>query len=136
MFKIDSFKIILFLSILNLIVSSYLFYLDLKKEVPFCLINSGCEFILQNKYSRIFNIPIAFLGIVYFLILLIFSFLIFKGKNYLIKFFKIITTFGFLFALYLIYLQFFVIKSFCQYCLVVDFSTIIIFFLSLKLKNE
>ncbi|MER3407222.1 MAG: hypothetical protein C4278_02285 [Patescibacteria group bacterium] len=136
MFKIDSFKIILFLSILNLIVSSYLFYLDLKKEVPFCLINSGCEFILQNKYSRIFNIPIAFLGIVYFLILLIFSFLIFKGKNYLIKFFKIIITFGFLFALYLIYLQFFVIKSFCQYCLVVDFSTIIIFFLSLKLKNE
>lgn len=136
MFKIDSFKIILFLSILNLIVSSYLFYLDLKKETPFCLINSGCEFILQNKYSRIFNIPIAFLGIVYFLILLIFSFLIFKGKNYLIKFFKIIITFGFLFALYLIYLQFFVIKSFCQYCLVVDFSTIIMFFLSLKLKNE
>ncbi|MER3581515.1 MAG: vitamin K epoxide reductase, partial [Patescibacteria group bacterium] len=44
--------------------------------------------------------------------------------------------FGFLFALYLIYLQFFVIKSFCQYCLVVDFSTIIMFFLSLKLKNE
>ncbi|MER3570112.1 MAG: hypothetical protein C4348_00645 [Patescibacteria group bacterium] len=136
MFKIDSFKIILFLSILNLIVSSYLFYLDLKKEVPFCLINSGCEFIFQSKYSRIFNIPIAFLGIVYFLILLIFSFLIFKGKNYLIKFFKIIITFGFLFALYLIYLQFFVIKSFCQYCLVVDFSTIIMFFLSLKLKNE
>ena len=136
MFKIDSFKIILFLSILNLIVSSYLFYLDLKKETPFCLINSGCEFIFQSKYSRIFNIPIAFLGIVYFLILLIFSFLIFKGKNYLIKFFKIIITFGFLFALYLIYLQFFVIKSFCQYCLVVDFSTIIIFFLSLKLKNE
>ncbi len=122
---------IIFLSIIGLLISIYLFYSDIKQKEPVCLINSGCDFVLRSEYSRIFGVPLSLIGIFYFsTILILVSF------QKLALFLKTISFLGFLFALYLIYLQAFVIKNFCQYCLIVDSSAIFIFILSWLTKNK
>jgi uncharacterized membrane protein len=122
---------IIFLSIIALLISIYLFYTDINQKELVCLINSGCDFVLRSEYSRIFGVPLSLIGILYFSIILILV-----SLQKLALFLKIILFLGFLFALYLIYLQTFVIKSFCQYCLIVDLVAILIFILSFYLKNK
>ena len=43
---------------------------------------------------------------------------------------------GFIIAIYFIYLQTFVIKAFCKYCLAIDFSMILAFFLVILKRNN
>jgi uncharacterized membrane protein len=128
-FKVKN--LIILISAIGFLMSIYLFYIDLKQEKTFCLSQSGCDLVLQSIYSKFLGIPVALYGVFYFgLILVLVNF------RKLFLFLKIISFLGFLFALYLIYLQAFVIKSFCQYCLIADSAGILIFILSLLLNEK
>lgn len=104
-----------------------------------CSVISGCQEVLTSSYSEIFGIPLALLGALYYLFLIINTLLYIDHKNKWSK--KIISylpTFGFLFSLYLIYLMLFQIQALCQYCLLSALSSTILFILSLTLikKNK
>ncbi len=43
-----------------------------------------------------------------------------------------LSTLGALFALYFLYIQFFVLKTLCSQCLIIDFSMLLIFYLAIK----
>ncbi|GIW66646.1 MAG: hypothetical protein KatS3mg095_0544 [Candidatus Parcubacteria bacterium] len=117
-------NLIFILGLLGFLVSFYLFYIGLKNNSLICLPNSSCDFVLKSEYSKFFGLPVALWGVFYFCAILILNF--FEKFKFLLK---IISPLGFIFAFYLIYLQFFILKSVCVYCLTVDISAIIIFLL-------
>lgn len=99
-----------------------------------CAILAGCQNVLNSAYASVFNIPVALLGALYY------AFIIVSAAHYLIHHsrlslvaLKIAPTIGFLVSLYLIYLQLYVIKAICVYCMLSAATSIIIFILSLIL---
>ena len=104
----------------GLIDSSYLSYKHFFEPLSTCSIGlfGNCGEVLHSPYSVIFGIPVAVFGIVHYLIL---SFLIIMAialDDFLYKRFSFIqTAIGVVFSAYLTFLQVFIIKAMCPYCL-------------------
>lgn len=97
-----------------------------------CSLVSGCQEVLTSSYSEIFGIPLALLGALYYLFIIIMSLLYVDHANKWSKLaLSYIPVFGFLFSLGLVYLMFFVIKALCQYCLLSAGTSTTLFILSL-----
>jgi uncharacterized membrane protein len=115
--------------IFSLIGFSFSLYLYLNRpNSSFCTF-SGCNAVLNSKFSKTLGIDNSILGIFYFLLVGVLAYL---NKE---KFLKIVSIPGALFALYLIFVMLFILKEICYYCLIVDFSAIIIAVFSYNLKK-
>lgn len=97
-----------------------------------CSLWSGCQEVLKSSYATMFGIPLAIFGVAYYLFIL-FSTLAYwqSTKNIFANILAFIPSFGFLFSLYLVYLQLVVIKYICIYCMLSALSSTLIFILSL-----
>lgn len=99
---------------------------------------NSCQTVQQSKYSQTFGIDNPYFGMVGFSILIIIcSIQLIKSNHRASKHFDYILLIGpiisGLVALYFIYLQIFVIRAFCVYCLVVDACSIALFIMLLSL---
>ena len=122
-------------SLVGLLVSGYLTYVKLFHQPIYCTPGLGdCETVNSSQWSELWGVPIALLGMVSYLAIL---FLIFvaPGISFLKKYNDYLVlgtgTFGFLFSLYLTYLELFVIKTICQWCIVSAICMTIIFIFSI-----
>jgi|SRR3989344_107935 len=118
MVKKALYKIIFIASLLGLIISSYLAYNHYVGSSVTCVINreKSCNLVTDGVYSELLlGIPNSYLGIVGFLIFIILSYLGIKEKN-VDDIILYISSIAFLFVLFLAYLIFFVINSFCIWC--------------------
>lgn len=92
-----------------------------------CSVTGGCNQVLTSKWSTLFGIPLSLLGLIHYFVLLVLSLLLFDTrKTIFLKLLTALATFGFLFSLYLTYLQFFVIQALCQYCLISAANSVIL----------
>jgi uncharacterized membrane protein len=123
-------NIILFLIVINALVSFYLYLSELENQPIICVPNSSCIKVLKSEYSQIYGMSISLLGFIYFIFLFLLTLVAFVNKDF-ISAGVIFSFLGFIFSIYLIYLQFNVIKDYCVYCLIVDSVTIVIFLLYL-----
>lgn len=83
-----------------------------------CSISHGCELVTTSSYSSIFGIPVALLGALYYVsVLIAICGAMEFAKPQWLKLIAIATTTGFLFSLWFVYLQIFVIHAICQYCM-------------------
>lgn len=107
------------LSVIGLIDSIYLSYMNISQSSLVCNVLEGCNLVTQSEYAKLFGIPLAFLGVFFYCLVIItaIAFLIFKRNIYL-KFLALIILTGFLFSLYFLYLQVIVIQALCTYCLI------------------
>ncbi len=116
------------------------FYLTINafsNTIPPCFIAQGCDVVTTSSYSRLFGIPIALLGSLYYLTLFILGLYYLDKKSLVIaSALPLITAVGFVFSLYLVYLQIFVIGALCSYCLFSAGSSTALFILSLFLKKD
>ena len=93
---------------------------------------NNCESVLTSSYSTIYDIPIALIGAIYYLIIFASSLIYLNKKsNIARKLLIFLPALAFAYSAYLLYLQFFVLRSICQYCLVSVATSTIIFILSL-----
>ena len=115
-------------ALLGFIDATYLSIEHYRGVIPPCTIVSGCETVLTGPYSAIFGIPVALLGAIFYLVILVgaFSFLESK-KTTLFKWSLLFTLFGFIFSLWFTYAQAFVIGSWCLYCLGSALTSTILF---------
>ena len=124
--------------IIALIVFSFLGFLDatymsaehFAGKIPNCSFLSGCELVMTGEYSTLGSIPIAYMGLTYYLI--VFALVIaYKecGVRKILKYLGYLTFIGFLFSLWLIYLQAFIIEAFCLYCIISATTSTILFIL-------
>lgn len=89
--------------------------------------NSGsCTIIQTSQYESIFGIKNAHLGLIAFPILALITILeLRKSRKYQKILLNLGIILGSLFALYFLYLQFFILKAICKYCMVVDIGVLI-----------
>ena len=88
-----------------------------------CVANSqtfNCEVVQNSAYSRIGGVPIAWFGFATYVVLLVLLLLEnrieFLKQNGILVIFGI-TLFAWLYSMYLVYLQFFVLNALCPWCL-------------------
>ncbi len=103
-----------------------------------CAILKGCEQVTTSHYSLVFGQPVALAGALYYLSVLILTAIYLENKNKLFFLLaNILTLFGFLVSARFVYLQIFVIKALCIYCMVSASTSTLLFGLSLfSLKKK
>lgn len=133
-------KLILYSAVLaffGFLDSAYLTILHYKNLTPPCSLQ-GCEKVLASAYSMVGPIPVALLGVIFYLtVILICLLVLIEGMKGLLRFFHFVAAAGFLFSVVLFFIQFYVINSFCQYCLLSEVISTGIFILSLlKIRED
>lgn len=82
-----------------------------------CTIISGCSEVLSSPYAQVGPVPLAAIGAGAYFAVFSFAILAAFGYRFTVPLLKILIALMFLTTLGLLYLQAFVIKHFCQYCL-------------------
>ena len=124
-------SILLIVALLGFADAMYLTIEHFKGVVPPCTLVSGCETVLTSTYSVIAGIPVSLLGAIYYLVIAvgIFAYIDTKKSN-ILKWTLSLTVLGLLMSLWFIFLQAFIIKAWCLYCLGSAVSSIILFVLA------
>ncbi len=105
------------LSLVGLGDAIYLTIQDLTGQNLRCTVITGCAEVLGSKYSHIGSIPLATLGAVAYFVVFSLAILIVFGYSFARPLLQVLIALMFLMTLWLLYLQAFVIRHFCQYCL-------------------
>lgn len=133
------------LSIIGLTDAGYITYILSTGQIPPCSAEFQCELVLTSEYSKVFGVPLSALGMFYYTTLLllaighfleidpkkIFPFL--RSVTMPIRFLDgllILSTFGFLYSIYLVFLMGAVIGGWCSYCLISAGTSLTIFALT------
>ena len=117
------------LSLIGFADTAYLTAKHFLGEIPPCTI-TGCEAVLTSTYSEILGIPLSLFGAIYYLTILILSVLYLDKRNS--TFLEITSKFtavGFITSIVLVYLQLYVIKAICQYCMISASTSTLLFLL-------
>ena len=119
-----------------------------------CSVLHGCEEVTTSQYSVIGGIPVALLGAVYYLAIFILILSVLRrnmfsssgaenvalaNEDKLLNLTVRLTVIGLLASLWFIYLQLFVIKAICLYCMFSAFTSITLFvfgIIVLKFKSK
>lgn len=118
---------ILFLAFLGFLDAAYLSILHFKNAIPPCTI-SGCETVLTSKYATVLGVPISLIGSLFYLLLIGLSLLLLTNpKKIFEKILFLISFLGAIVSLILIYIQFAILKTYCQYCLLSEIISFLIF---------
>jgi uncharacterized membrane protein len=120
----DSSKKIVWLYLIAAIVSLiglgdaiFLTIQDITGESLRCTIISGCSEVLSSKYAHVGPIPLATIGAFAYFVFFSLAILAAFGYGFVRPLLLVLVGFMFLATLWLLYLQAFVIRHFCQYCL-------------------
>src|SRR5205814_5754137 len=105
------------LSLGGLADAIYLTVQDITGASLRCTIISGCSEVLSSKYAHIGSIPLASVGAFAYFVFFSLAILAAFGYGFLRPLLLILVSFMFLITLWLLYLQAFVSRHFCQYCL-------------------
>jgi len=97
-----------------------------------CNFLDGCQIVATSPYSRIFGVPLALFGFFFYITAFGLLARAFTHHSRLLSRLLIAVTFlGFLASLYFMYLQAFIIRSWCEYCILSAISSTLLFILTL-----
>lgn len=140
--RINLRQISLVLVVIGILVSGYLSYVKLTNVAMVCAQGSvfNCDVVQNSAYSRIFGIPIAWLGLATYLIiggLLLFQYRIPFLQEFGGMLIFGVVLFAFVYSVYLVYIQVAILQALCQWCLMHEFNMTILFIVTcFRLKNE
>ncbi len=100
------------------------------EKVP-CSISGGCEAVLSSSYAEIGGVPLAIFGAAAYFIAFSLAILAAFGNRLMWKLFGFQVTLMAAFSLYLLYVQKYEIREFCQYCLLSAAVCLTLFFIAL-----
>jgi uncharacterized membrane protein len=125
-----------FVSLIGLADSIYLTVEHLSGRSVRCTIVTGCSEVLSSPYASVRGIPLALVGAIgYFLV---FSLATLAAFGYKVagQLLAVVVAVMFLTTLWLLYLQAFVIKAFCQFCLLSALVTLILSALIIAIRRR
>ncbi|RMF29493.1 MAG: vitamin K epoxide reductase family protein [Chloroflexi bacterium] len=108
------------LSLIGIGVSGYLTWSHLAGQSPYCGSYHGCETVQSSPYAEVGGVPVAAVGLLGYLILLGLSLLRGRVRGEMAFYLPValfgVALIGFLYSLYLTYLEAFVIRAWCFWC--------------------
>ncbi len=110
--------------------AGYLVWAHRQKKPLVCPLDHDCSTVTESKWSQFFFIRNDTLGLFFFLSMLLGSFVAFFNPawaSFLSWGIFLTSGFGFLFSLFLIFIQLYVLKDYCFYCGVSAFITLLLF---------
>ena len=125
------------LTVIGLVVSVYMTIYKITSNDSMCIGSGDCKTVNASRYSEInianTRIPVAVLGVMGYAailaVLLLEKRIGFLQENGTLAFFAL-SLMGFLFTLYLIYVEIALIKAFCPFCIASQTAMTLIFILS------
>jgi len=128
------YRISLILVVIGLLVSIYMTIYKATSNDALCLGSGDCSTVNASRYSEVYGIPVASIGIAgYFAILLILWFehrdKFFEKNGPMLVFGMALT--GFLFTVYLIYVEAAILRAYCPFCLTSQVAMTLIFIISI-----
>ncbi len=110
-------KFSLVLAGIGILNTLYLSYHSITKTKVYCLFfpPEWCEKVQFSSYSKTFGIPNGFLGFIMYLALFILLILVAQGISPMWPVLWLVG-FGWAFSMYFLYIQAFVLKAFCTWC--------------------
>ncbi len=121
------------LGILGLLVSIYMTIFKLTDNASMCLGNGGCSVVNSSSYAEVSGVPVAVIGVGGYLAILAVLFMENRGKFFAQNSTMIVfglSLVGFLFTLYLIYVELALIHALCPFCVTSQITMTILFILS------
>jgi uncharacterized membrane protein len=128
------FRISIALALLGLAVSIYMTIFKLTDNERMCLGNGGCSKVNSSAYAEVYGIPVAVVGIGGYAVIAALVFMEDRNKfleqNGTMLVFGL-TLIGFLFTLYLVYVELALIKALCPFCVTSQITMTLLFILSI-----
>ena len=100
------------------------------EKVP-CSVTGGCEAVLTSAWSEIGGIPLAAFGAAAYFVAFSLAVLAAFGNRAMWRVFGVVASLMAVFSVYLLYVQKFEIKEFCQYCLLSAATSVTLFLIAL-----
>lgn len=123
---------LLVLSFLGFLDAGYLSASHYLSFDPGCTVFGDCETVLKSEYSKIYGIPVQVFGTSYYLLILILAVVILdSGSLRVARLLGWLTILGLFASVYFMYLQTFVIKAYCQYCVASAITSTLLFLLGM-----
>ena len=85
-------------------------------EMSYCMTGTDCDVVKKSAFSKILGMPVSLVGVIGYAAILTAIFTV-KTKRKKWNTLFILTTAGFSFSVYLTYIEIFVIKAICSYCI-------------------
>ena len=121
------------LTVIGLLVSIYMTIFKITSNESMCVGSKDCSVVNASRYSEVNGIPVAVLGVIGYAAILAVLVLgqrpSFIQQNGSMLFFGLSLT-GFLFTLYLIFVEVALIKAYCPFCIASQTAMTLIFILS------
>jgi uncharacterized membrane protein len=128
------YRISIALTVIGLAVSIYMWIYKLTDNSTMCLGSGDCSIVNASPYSKVGRFPVAAIGVAGYAAILVLLFLErrpgFFSENATMLIFGLSLT-GFLFNLYLIYVEIYIIRAFCPFCITSQVAMNLIFILSI-----
>ncbi len=126
--------IIILLGFIGLFVALHIHNKKSKKVPLICPLRSNCDTVIHSDYSKFLGIRVERLGIIYYSLIVIGHgmFLFFPGTldPFFITVSSVLSACAFVFSIYLLSIQAFILKQWCFWCLVSASLSISIFLLA------
>ena len=124
--------VLLVLSVFGFGVSFYIFFKKTRGEKLVCIIGEDCGKVFNSKYNMMFGFPNEMLGMVYYAFVAIDAVLLQSGVSTIgflsLPFLSLFTSgVAALFSLYLLGIQAFILKEWCEYCIAIAVTSFAIF---------
>jgi uncharacterized membrane protein len=126
-------RISIVLVALGLAVSIYMTIYKLTDNSALCLGSGDCSAVNASRYSEVYGVPVAAIGMAGYAallaVLLLERRIDFVTQNGTLAFFGLSLT-GFLFTLYLIYIEVAILRAYCPFCITSQVTMSAIFVVS------
>src|SRR5271169_1590051 len=127
-------SLLLALSLLGVFISTYLWWVYTSPSHPLVCLGTGCDVVRLSRYANLWGLPVPVFGAaMYFTLVLLILAEAMAGTVWARRVryaFAAISAAGFLFSLYLTWLEGFVIHAWCAWCVASASTTTLIFFLA------
>lgn len=124
-------------ALIGFVDATYLTIKNIRGESIECSLTYGCNTVTSSIYAEIFGIPVALFGAIYYLSVILLSvFFLDKKKEYTLYIISKLTWIGLIASAYFIFIQAFVLRAWCQYCIVSAITSTLLFIIGTIYINK
>lgn len=122
---------LIILAVIGFSVSFYLYYTKTHNKKIYCISKHDCDAVVKSKYGKTFGVENTLFGMLYYLMILAYGIVLlldgnlFKGTS-VYYFIVASSAASVLYSIYLTGVQAFVLKKWCDYCIVSSIASVLI----------